>query len=56
MLMGLRFRTQFLHDGSAQTVQEAIERHGGEAQFSSDVFKRLSDSDKKALLKFLETL
>ena len=56
MLMGLRFRSQFLHDGSAQTAQEAIERHGGEAQFSSDAFKRLSDSDKKALLKFLETL
>ena len=56
MLMGLRFRSQFLHDGSAQTAQQAIERHGGEAQFSSDGFKRLSDSDKKALLKFLETL
>jgi CxxC motif-containing protein (DUF1111 family) len=56
MLMGLRFRTQFLHDGSAQTVQEAIERHGGEAQYSSDTFKKLTDQDRRALLKFLDTL
>ena len=56
MLMGLRFREQFLHDGSAQTVQEAIERHSGEAQQSRDKFKALSEADKKALLKFLETI
>jgi CxxC motif-containing protein (DUF1111 family) len=56
MLMGLRFRTQFLHDGRAQTVQEAIERHGGEALESQARFKALSDSDKQALLKFLSTL
>jgi CxxC motif-containing protein (DUF1111 family) len=56
LLMGLRFREQFLHDGSAKTVQDAIERHGGEAQHSRDRFKALSDRDKEALLKFLETL
>ena len=56
MLMGLRFREQFLHDGSAKTVQEAIERHGGEAQNSQDQFKALREEDKKALLKFLETI
>src|SRR5882724_8518876 len=42
MLMGLRFREHFLHDGSAQTIQEAIERHGGEAKPSRDRFKALS--------------
>lgn len=56
MLMGLRFRQKFLHDGSAKTVQEAIERHAGEAGRSRDKFKRLSERDKKALLKFLETI
>ncbi len=56
MLMGLRFREQFLHDGSAKTVSEAIERHGGEASFSADKFKALGAQDKKALLKFLETI
>jgi CxxC motif-containing protein (DUF1111 family) len=54
--MGLRFREQFLHDGSAKSVREAIERHGGEGQHSRDKFKALGDADKKALLKFLQTL
>jgi CxxC motif-containing protein (DUF1111 family) len=56
MLMGLRFRDKFLHDGSAKTVREAIERHGGEAQRSRDRFKALNDKDKKALLKFLNSI
>jgi CxxC motif-containing protein (DUF1111 family) len=56
LLMGLRFREQFLHDGSAKTVEEAIERHGGEAQRSRDKFKALKKEDKKALLKFLESI
>lgn len=56
LLMGLRFREQFLHDGNARSVREAIERHGGEAQDSRDSFKALSDEDRKALLKFLEMI
>lgn len=56
MLMGLRFREQFLHDGSAKSVREAIERHGGEARESADKFKALSNDDKRALLKFLESI
>jgi CxxC motif-containing protein (DUF1111 family) len=56
MLMGLRFREKFLHDGSAKSVQEAIERHDGEARRSSEKFKALNDRDRKALLKFLETI
>ena len=54
MLMGLRFRERFLHDGSAATASEAIERHGGEAQNARDRFQALTDADKQALLKFLE--
>jgi CxxC motif-containing protein (DUF1111 family) len=56
LLMGLRVREQFLHDGSAATVREAIERHGGEASRSRDGFKALSDKDKEALLKFLQSI
>jgi CxxC motif-containing protein (DUF1111 family) len=56
LLMGLRFRDQFLHDGSAKTVREAVERHDGEAKTSRDKFKALSEDDKQALLKFLETI
>ena len=51
MLMGLRFRDKFLHDGSAKTVQEAIERHGGEAQRSRDKFKALDDEDHRRLIQ-----
>lgn len=56
MLMGLRFREQFLHDGSAKTVREAIERHDGEARQSRDEFEALSGEEKAALLKFLESI
>jgi CxxC motif-containing protein (DUF1111 family) len=56
LLMGLRFRQHFLHDGRAKTVREAIENHGGEAKNSRDAFKALSDKDKEALLKFLDTI
>jgi len=56
LLMGLRFRAKFLHDGSAKTVPEAIERHSGEARHSRDKYKALSDADKAALLKFLQTI
>jgi CxxC motif-containing protein (DUF1111 family) len=56
LLMGLRLRNHFLHDGRAKTVREAIESHGGEAKNSQDAFKALSEKDKEALLKFLETI
>jgi len=56
MLMGLRFREQFLHDGSAKTVTEAIERHDGEARSSRDKFRNLSEAEKKALLTFLDSI
>ncbi|RMD95790.1 MAG: hypothetical protein D6814_12685 [Calditrichaeota bacterium] len=55
-LLGLRFRKQFLHDGSATTVREAIERHGGEAEASTMAFKNLTSGEQEALLKFLDTL
>jgi CxxC motif-containing protein (DUF1111 family) len=56
LLMGLRFRKHFLHDGRANTVREAIEHHAGEAKNSRDAFEALSEKDKQALLKFLETI
>lgn len=56
-LMGLRFHVDgLLHDASATNVQQAIERHGGEAQKAADAFKALNDDDKKALLKFLNSI
>ena len=56
MLMGLRLREKFLHDGSAGSVQQAIERHAAEARKARDAFAALSDKDKAALLAFLQTI
>jgi CxxC motif-containing protein (DUF1111 family) len=55
-LMGLRLNSRFLHDARAATVREAIELHGGEAAASRDRFRSLSEKDRAALLKFLDSL
>ena len=56
MLMGLRLREHFLHDGSASSVEEAIARHGGEAEAARAAFERLNSDDRRALLHFLESI
>ena len=48
--------TQFLHDGRAQSLLEAILWHGGEAQASRDGVVALPKPDRDALIKFLESL
>jgi len=45
-----------LHDGRARNIEEAILWHAGEAEKSRDEFKKLSKSDREALLKFVESL
>ncbi|MCZ6900138.1 MAG: thiol oxidoreductase [Bacteroidetes bacterium] len=45
-----------LHDGRALSIEEAILLHGGEAQNSRDRFQELTESEKGAILKFLESL
>jgi len=46
----------YLHDGRARTLDEAILWHGGEGQASKDAYTNLSEADKTALIKFLESL
>ena len=46
----------FLHDGRARTLTEAIMWHQGEASQSANYFQNLSTSDREALIKFLESL
>lgn len=48
--------TEFLHDGRARNITEAILWHGGEAQSSRNAFKSLSTNDREDLLKFLNSL
>lgn len=46
----------FLHDGRARSLMEAILWHGGEAEASREYVKKLSKADRDALIKFLESL
>jgi CxxC motif-containing protein (DUF1111 family) len=55
-LIGLRLVEQFLHDGRAKSLEQAIELHGGEAAGSRDRFLELSSDDRAALLAFLRSL
>lgn len=48
--------TEFLHDGRARNLTEAILWHGGEAEESKNNFKNLSTKDREDLLKFLNSL
>ena len=48
--------TNFLHDGRARNIQEAILWHGGEAETAKQKYKRYSVTDRGAVLKFLNTL
>jgi CxxC motif-containing protein (DUF1111 family) len=45
-----------LHDGSAKTLEEAIQRHKNSAATEADKFQRLSAKEKERLLKFLRSL
>lgn len=55
-LMGLRLATRFLHDGRAETIEQAIELHGGEAAGAREKLRRLSDEERAALTEFLKSL
>lgn len=46
----------YLHDGRAQTLEEAILWHGGEAEQSKQFFLKLPKSDRDALIAFLRSL
>ena len=48
--------TYFLHDGRARNLTEAIMWHGGEGEASKNIFKKMSKSDRDALLAFLNSL
>jgi CxxC motif-containing protein (DUF1111 family) len=48
--------TEFLHDGRARSLLEAILWHGGEAQGARDAIVALPQPDRDALILFLESL
>lgn len=55
-LWGLRTRSRLLHDGSALTSLQAINRHKGESETVTQQFKTLTAKEKKQLLTFLDSL
>jgi CxxC motif-containing protein (DUF1111 family) len=55
-LMGLGLATQFLHDGRAHSIEDAIRAHGGEAAGSRERFLALPAQERQALLAFLAGL
>jgi CxxC motif-containing protein (DUF1111 family) len=55
-LWGLRLRDRYLHDGRANTVDQAIRAHDGEAKIIRDRYNALPAASRQALLEFLRTL
>ncbi|MEZ6195289.1 MAG: di-heme oxidoredictase family protein [Planctomycetota bacterium] len=55
-LWGVSMSAPFLHDGRAETLDEAILLHGGEAQTIRDTYVGLSDAERAAIIAFLEAL
>jgi CxxC motif-containing protein (DUF1111 family) len=48
--------TNFLHDGRARSLLEAVLWHGGEAQRARDRVRAFSAEQRAALVAFLESL
>jgi CxxC motif-containing protein (DUF1111 family) len=55
-LWGLRLRRPLLHDGSASTIEDAIQRHLNEAELARRGFVQLREDDRARLLAFLRSL
>lgn len=55
-LLGLRFRSRFMHDGRAPMLEDAILVHGGEASAARERFAGLSHATRRYLYKFLNSL
>ncbi len=48
--------TEFLHDGRARSLEEAVLWHGGEAEGSRSAYVGLSKDERAAVVAFLESL
>ncbi len=48
--------SNFMHDGRAKNIEEAVLWHGGEAQNAKNRYKQLNVTERKDLLEFLNSL
>ncbi len=55
-LWGISRTAPYLHDGRAESLEEAILMHQGEADLVRQAYESLPQSDKDALIQFLEDL
>ena len=55
-LWGVRLHAPFLHDGRADTLNDAISMHGGEAAAIRDAYLALPQDERDAIISFLEAL
>jgi CxxC motif-containing protein (DUF1111 family) len=55
-LWGVADSAPYLHDGSANTLEAAIEAHHGEARHVMDHYRQLPPGDREAIIAFLGTL
>jgi CxxC motif-containing protein (DUF1111 family) len=55
-LWGLRMRPRFMHDLRSLTLENAIDRHEGEAEHVTRRFRELSPAQKQQLFTFLNSL
>jgi len=55
-LWGLRDSGPYLHDGRAETLEQAVAFHGGEAQFIARHYFSLPAEERRAVERFLKAL
>ncbi|MBK7876043.1 MAG: hypothetical protein IPJ77_09865 [Planctomycetes bacterium] len=55
-LWGFASEPPYLHNGRALTIDEAIRKHGGEAEAVRDAYLALSEARRKSIVDFLKTL
>jgi CxxC motif-containing protein (DUF1111 family) len=55
-LWGVRDKARFMHDLKSLSLENAIERHEGEAREASRRFRELSPEERAALITFLNSL
>lgn len=55
-LWGIAAAAPYLHDGRADTLDEAIRWHGGEAAASRDAYAALTEADRGRVIAFLDSL
>ncbi|WP_428266300.1 di-heme oxidoredictase family protein [Haliangium sp.] len=55
-LWGVAATAPYLHDGRADTLDQAIRAHGGEAEAARDAYVALSEDERGSIIGFLESL